>query len=51
MGLATAGPKLFWVLLGARPNSDQQDQLNIFSLGAVAQPDPISIYLKTKLKK
>jgi len=42
MGLAAAGPK---AILG--PSRDKT-QLNIFSLDVTAQPDPISIYLKTK---
>jgi len=55
-----------WVLLGTWPKAILgssggrtqlkcvllgRTQLNIFSLGLVAQPNPISIYLKTKFKK
>jgi predicted AAA+ superfamily ATPase len=44
LGSSGGRTQLKCVLLG-------RTQLNIFSLGLVAQPNPISIYLKTKFKK
>jgi len=51
MGLVTVGFEAILSPSGGMTQLIPANQLNTFFLGVVAQPNPISIYLKTKLKK